>query len=70
MLFRSGTPPDIVKKLNIEIGKVMRLPEVQERVLSQGGEPATGSPEEFGAFIKAELVKWAKVVKESGAQVD
>jgi tripartite-type tricarboxylate transporter receptor subunit TctC len=70
IITRAETPKDIVAKLSTEIGKIMRLPEVKERLSSQGGEPVTDTPEEFAAFIKAEIVKWTKVVKESGARVD
>lgn len=48
----------------------MQLPEVKERLPGQGGEPVSTTPEKFAAFIKAEIVKWAKVVQESGARVD
>lgn len=70
IITRAETPKDIVAKLSTEIGKIMRLPEVKERLSSQGGEPVTDTPEEFAAFIKAEIVKWTKVIKESGARVD
>jgi tripartite-type tricarboxylate transporter receptor subunit TctC len=70
IITRAETPKDIVAKLSTEIGKIMRLPEVKERLSSQGGEPVTDTPEEFATFIKAEIVKWTKVIKESGARVD
>ena len=64
------TPGEIVTKLSTEIGRIMRLPEVNERLSRQGAEPATNTPEQFNAFIKSEIVRWANVVKESGARVD
>ncbi len=64
------TPRDIVSKLSSEIGKIMRLPEVTERLSSQGAEAASNTPEEFADFIKAEIIKWNQVVKLSGARVD
>jgi tripartite-type tricarboxylate transporter receptor subunit TctC len=70
IITRADTPKDIVAKLSTEIGNIMRLPEVKERLSSQGGEPVTDTPEEFTAFVKSEIVKWSKVVKESGARVD
>ena len=66
----AGTPPETVAKLGNEIGRIMRLPEVTQRLSAQGGEPITNTPEEFGAFIKTEILKWAKVVKDSGARAD
>ena len=66
----AGTPPEVIAKLSAEIGRIMRLPDVKERLSTQGGEPVTNTPEEFGMFIKAEIVKWAKGVRESGARID
>jgi tripartite-type tricarboxylate transporter receptor subunit TctC len=48
----------------------MHLPDVKERIATQGGEPTTNTPEEFSAFVRAEILKWAKVAKDSGARVD
>ncbi len=66
----AGTPAEVVAKLSAEIRRIMRLPDVKERISAQGGEPATNSPEEFSAFVRAEIAKWEKVVKASGAKVD
>jgi tripartite-type tricarboxylate transporter receptor subunit TctC len=66
----AGTPAAIVKKLNAEVVKLLHLPEVKERLLATGTEASGTSPEEFAAYIKSEIVKWAKVVKASGARVD
>jgi tripartite-type tricarboxylate transporter receptor subunit TctC len=67
VLAPAGTPKEIVTKLNIEINKILNMPDVKELLVTLGSEP-TGitTPEQFGAFIKAEITKWAKVVKESG----
>jgi len=67
---RGESPKDIVAKLSAEIGRILRLPEVSERLSSQGAEIAANTPEQFAAFIRAEIGKWAKVVKDSGARVD
>ena len=64
------TPPAIVSRLSQEIARVLRLPDVRERLLSQGMEPVSNTPEEFAAYIKSEIAKWAKVVKASGARPD
>ena len=64
------TPPAIVSKLSQEIARALRLPDVGERLLSQGMEPTTSTPEEFSAYIRSEMTKWAKVVKASGAKAE
>jgi len=46
------------------------LPDVQERFKSEGGDVVANTPEEFGAFIQAEIPKWSKVIKDAGAKVD
>ncbi len=62
------TPPAVVSKLSQEIGRALRMPDVRERLLVQGMEPVSNTPEEFAAYIKTEIAKWAKVVKASGAK--
>lgn len=64
------TPPAIVSKLSQEIARVLRLPDVSERLLSQGLEPSSSTPGEFSAYIRSEMTKWAKVVKASGAKAE
>jgi tripartite-type tricarboxylate transporter receptor subunit TctC len=64
------TPPAVVAKLSLEIARVLRLPDVRERLLSQGIEPVSSTPEEFSAYIRSEMTKWAKVVKASGAKAE
>lgn len=70
VLAPAGTPVPIIRKLNAEISATLNHPDLKQRMSSQGAEPAPMSPEEFGAYIKSEVTKWAKVVKESGAHVD
>jgi len=63
----AGTPPDIIKKLNQDVTKVISDPAFAGEFLSaQGLEPIVGTPEQFAAFIRAESVKLGKVVKEAG----
>jgi tripartite-type tricarboxylate transporter receptor subunit TctC len=66
----AGTPGDIVAKLNAEIMRIMRLPDVQSRLVNEGAKFTPNTPSEFAAFVKAEITKWGKVIKDSGARVD
>jgi tripartite-type tricarboxylate transporter receptor subunit TctC len=65
-----GTPRAIVVKLNAEINKALQTAMVKERYAAIEAEPVGGTPEEFAAFVKKETVKWADVVKKSGAKLD
>lgn len=58
-----GTPAGVIAKLNAEIDKVLRLPEIIERLTTIGFEPEGGSSEDFAKFIRAEMEKWGKVIK-------
>ena len=66
----AATPPAIVQRLSQEIAADVRLPEVREQFAGMGAEPVGNTPEEFAAFTKTELAKWARIVKQSGAKVD
>ena len=66
----AGTPKDVVSKLNHAFTAALQTPEARARFAGLMAEPVTSSPEEFGSFIKAELAKYEKVVKLSGAKVD
>ncbi len=66
----AGTPREIVEKLNREIGAILQSPETRKYFSEQGAEAGGGTPEQLGAFTRAETAKWAKVVKDSGAKVD
>lgn len=70
VLAPAHTSPEIVNKLGSEIIRVLRLPDVRERMLHEGVEPAGTTPEEFGAYIRSEIAKWTRVVKATGARVD
>ncbi len=63
-------PKPILAKLNTELIRILNQPEIRERILADGSEPVGNSPEEFRQYMLADLVKWAKVVKESGAKLD
>jgi tripartite-type tricarboxylate transporter receptor subunit TctC len=64
------TPNEVVAKLNTEIRKAMDSAEIKAKLQSQGFNVAAGTPEQFGALLKSEMERWAKVVKASGAKVD
>ena len=64
------TPRDIVTRLNGEIVSILNAPEVKSRMAAQGADAAPTTPEEFAAFIKSEMAKWAKVIKATGATAD
>ncbi|MGB2816892.1 MAG: tripartite tricarboxylate transporter substrate binding protein [Burkholderiaceae bacterium] len=66
----AGTPRAIVDKIQGDVAKAMSVPEVRERFVSQGAEPGGNTPDQFSAFIKGEIEKWARVVKVSNAKVD
>lgn len=64
----TGTPREIVQRLNTEIARIIADPAQRERMVAGDFEPTTSRPEQFAAFIKSETVKWGKVVKASGAK--
>ena len=61
------TPPEVIAVLNRQVRAALEAPDVRESMLKQGLDPAGGTPEEFGAYIRAELAKWSKVIRASGA---
>jgi tripartite-type tricarboxylate transporter receptor subunit TctC len=65
-----GTPRDVTMRINGEVNKALGQPDVVEKLKQQGALARPWTPEQFGAFIHDEIVKWAKVVKASGAKVD
>jgi tripartite-type tricarboxylate transporter receptor subunit TctC len=66
----AGTPPEVVKKLHASVTAVLATPEMKEKLIASGAEVRAWSSEQFGAFIRDEKARWAKVVKESGAKFD
>jgi tripartite-type tricarboxylate transporter receptor subunit TctC len=66
----AGTPPPIVAKLNADIVKALSDPEVKQRLLQAGAEAMPGTAEQFGKMLRAEMTKWAKVVKDGKIQAD
>jgi tripartite-type tricarboxylate transporter receptor subunit TctC len=66
----AGLPAPIVGRLSAEIMKIVQMPEMQERIVKDGSDPVGSTPEQFAAFIRSEMAKWGKVVRESGARID
>jgi tripartite-type tricarboxylate transporter receptor subunit TctC len=66
----AGMPPAIVAKLNAEVQKIMKSPEIQKRLETEGAKFIPMSPEQFAAFQKSEITKWAKTIKEANIKVD
>jgi tripartite-type tricarboxylate transporter receptor subunit TctC len=66
----AGTPPEIIARLNTELGKILRAPEMQERFFQLGAEAAPGTPEQLGDFVRSEIAKWGKVVRDAGIKAE
>jgi tripartite-type tricarboxylate transporter receptor subunit TctC len=66
----AGTPQPVVERLNAEIQKALKSPDVRERLALQGAEPLGSTSQEYGAYVKKELVRWAGVVKATGVTLD
>jgi tripartite-type tricarboxylate transporter receptor subunit TctC len=70
VLAPAGVPKDIVARLNGEITKALRAPDMQERLLRDGAEPVASTSEEFRAYIEADVAKWAKVIQQAGIRFE
>ena len=66
----AGTPAEIVRRWNGEVMRIMQSPDIQARLPNEGARFTPNTPEQFAAFVKAEIAKWAPVVKASGARAD
>lgn len=66
----AGTPPELVNRINAEINRIVELPDVKDKLAQNGLSSRPNTPAEFAEFIRAEVPKWAKAVKDSGAKVD
>lgn len=65
-----GTPKDVVAKLNREIGRLLNASDMRERIAREGAEIVAGGPEEFGSFYRAEIEKWAKVIRAADIRLE
>lgn len=70
MLAPAGTPQDIVTRLSGEVAKIVRLPDVQQRLANEALDPVGSTPAEFAAYLKSELAKWAGVIKAANIRAE
>ncbi|MBI4190580.1 MAG: hypothetical protein HY525_08580 [Betaproteobacteria bacterium] len=66
----AGTQREVVAKIYEEVSRMLKLPDVIDRLVADGAEPVGTTPAEFAAYIKAEIIKWERVIKQSGAKAD
>jgi len=66
----AGTPADVVAKPSGEVAKIVRLPDIVQRMADLGAEPVGSSPAEYATFIKSEMARWSKVVKQASIRAD
>jgi tripartite-type tricarboxylate transporter receptor subunit TctC len=65
-----STPPEVIGRLNTEIKRLIALPDVRERLEALGFNPIANTPEEFGARIKTEFARWAKVIRDANIRIE
>jgi tripartite-type tricarboxylate transporter receptor subunit TctC len=70
ILAPAGTPREIVARLHADVTKIFQIPDVRESLTAQGADIVGNTPEQFAAWIRAEVRRWAEVIRVSGAKVD
>jgi tripartite-type tricarboxylate transporter receptor subunit TctC len=65
-----NTPKSVITKINMDIEKVLKLPQVRREMLERGIEPSGGSPEEFAELVKTDQLKWSKLIREKNIKID
>ncbi len=70
MFAPAGTPPALIAKVNADLQKVMALPEIRDQFIARGDEPAGGSAEQAGSFLRAEIGKWRDVIRQANLKVE
>ena len=66
----AGTPKPIISRLHAELVKILKSPDIRERLISEGADVETSTPEELAAFVRSENAKWSKAVRDSGTKLD
>jgi tripartite-type tricarboxylate transporter receptor subunit TctC len=66
----AGTPQPIITRLNGEINRLLQSPDIKDKLTAQGAEIIGGTPQSFAAYIQAEIPKWTKVIRDSGARAE
>jgi tripartite-type tricarboxylate transporter receptor subunit TctC len=66
----AGTPAEVVRRLNEAIVRIVNAPDLRDRLAAQGAEAMTSTPEELGRYTRAEMQRWQRVIRESGARAD
>jgi tripartite-type tricarboxylate transporter receptor subunit TctC len=70
LLAPAATPASTVARWNAEVNRILEQPEIRKDMLARGAEPGAATPAEFGTFLRAEQVKWAKVMKDAGVTLE
>jgi tripartite-type tricarboxylate transporter receptor subunit TctC len=70
LLVPAATPKDIIARLNAEVNKAVQNPDLRQKLAAGGSEPLGGTPEQYAAYIRSELQRWTKVVKDAGARAE
>jgi len=65
-----GTPPAIIEKLNVEVNKALKRPEVSKKLEDEGSTPLGGTPQQFADYIRAEHAKWGTAVRDANIKLD
>jgi tripartite-type tricarboxylate transporter receptor subunit TctC len=65
-----GTPPGIVARLHSEVARLLRTPEMRQELAALGAEPVGDAPDEFAAFLKADMARWGKIIQDKGIRTD
>jgi tripartite-type tricarboxylate transporter receptor subunit TctC len=66
----AGMPHDVILALQRQVAKALAIPAIREKFITEGADPVGNTPEQFGAYMRKETAKWAKIIKASGAVAD